>query len=368
VAKTGKEVPAFIQILRDGRMNAIHVHFTFLKDAPLKDYERTLITLIKEELLPEIENRRVVCTESPGEADIVVMLESGLFKPRAYLQTLSRDVNIRKHWQKVFTINYEDHPQGFLQGLYTSICHPNYQTALHRVWPPLFVPCDHVYQVTDERIHAQKPQYLFSFLGSKSHPIRQQILSLYSSHDANDVCVEDVDKWFNHSGSEKSKYVDVSLNSRFVLCPRGYAPFTFRICEAMALGRVPVVLADDWIPFSFEDRLPYYLKIPEAQVDQIPALLREADSKAEEYGFNARKLWNKYCSPKTRVNAALAEITKLKNEQTGPKTYGECKSQWNSRRVLKQKGWTFEQRLSRRLQNLITGFRAQSITPSNPRK
>jgi hypothetical protein len=242
---------------------------------------------------------------------------------------------------------------GFLQGLYSSICEPYYKKALHRSWPPLFVPCDPVYRITDEQVHAKKPKFLFSFLGSQCNPIRQKILSLRSSAKNNDVYVENVDKWFNHSSDEKSKYVDISLNSRFVLCPCGYAPFTYRICETMALGRVPVIIADKWIPFSFGDKVPYYLQIPEAHVDQIEPILREADAKAEEYGANARELWKKYCSPQTRVHAAITAIWKLKSEGTGLKTYQECKRRWNSRDVLIQGGWTLKQRLGRKLHRLM---------------
>jgi hypothetical protein len=176
---------------------------------------------------------------------------------------------------------------------------------------------------------------------------------LYPSTSNKDICVKDVDKWFNHSDGEKVEYVDTSLNSRFVLCPRGRAPFTYRICEAMAMGRVPAVIADKWIPFSFDDKRPYYLQIPEAEVDQVDAILREADSRAEEYGFNARELWKKYCAPSTRVYAALREITRFKNEGTNPKNYGECRRQWVSRKFLKQKGWTLEQMLGRKLRKLI---------------
>ena len=337
-------------------MEALRIHFAFLENAPLKDYERKWPAGLKKELAPHAEKREIIYAERPDEADIIVLLESGLDKKRSYLKALSQDSNLRRHWQKVFTINYEDQPQGFLQGLYSSICPPNYNAALHRPWPPLYLPCGHVYQVTDDRIRAQKPALLFSFLGSKSHPIRQKILSLYSSDRTGEVQVEEVDKWFNHNAGEKSKYVEVSLNSRFVLCPRGFAPFTYRICEAMALGRVPVVIADDWLPFAFAENLPYYVRIPETQIDRIGGILREADSYAEEYGSNARKLWTTYCSPVTRMRAAVMAIAKLKSEGTGPQTYEACKSQWASRQVLKQNGWTLGQRLSRKLHRLIKGL------------
>jgi hypothetical protein len=341
-------------------MNGTKIHFAFLRNAPLKDDEREWINYLKTELGPEFEKRTVVYSDDPTEADIIAVLESSLPKERGYLRVLSGDINLQRHWQKVFTINYEDAPMGFLQGLYTSICEPYYRTALHRSWPPLWVPCGPIYGVTDERILAIKPKYAFSFLGSKSHPIRRKILSLYPSGDNNGVYVQDVDKWFNHSEDEKSKYVEISLNSRFVLCPRGHAAFTYRICEAMAMGRVPVVIADQWIPFSFDDKVPYYVQIPEAQVDQIDAILREVDSKAEEYGFNARELWKKYSAPKTRVYAALTQIRKLKDEGTGPKTYGECKRQWSSRKVLSQGGWTFNQRLGRKWRGLMTFVKRKS--------
>jgi len=341
-------------------MNNFKVHFAFLRGTPLADDERLWITHFKNELHPEFEKQSLIYAEDPAEADIVVIVESSMPKERTYIRALMRDENIRKYLQKVFTINYEDAPMGFLPGLYTSICEPYFNGRIHRSWPPIWVPCAPIYGVSDKEIRESKPKYLFSFLGSKSHPIREKILSLYSGADQKDAYVRDVDKWFNHSEDEKLKYVEISLGSRFVLCPRGHAAFTYRICETMALGRVPVVIADQWIPFSFRDASPYYVRIPEAQVENISAILHEADSKAEEYGFNARELWKKYSAPSRRVCAALMEIRNLKEEGVCPKSYKECAKRWNSRRLLKSRGWTFDQRLGRKLRRLTGFFKTRS--------
>jgi hypothetical protein len=63
--------------------------------------------------------------------------------------------------------------------------------------------------------------------------------------------------------------------SRFSLCPRGYGKTSFRICEALQHGSVPIYLYDDpLIPFSdmknFED---YGVLVHENEIDKIDDIL-----------------------------------------------------------------------------------------------
>jgi hypothetical protein len=149
-------------------------------------------------------------------------------------------------------------------------------------------------------------KWLFSFTGAVSHPIRRKIFDLYSESSSM-YHVEHIKKWYDHGDGEKDHFISVARNSSFCLCPHGYCSYTPRITEVMALGRVPVIIADDWIPFSFEEKDPYYVQVPEKDLANLPEILRARAKDAGEIGRNARRLWEKYCSPEKRA-AALIEL------------------------------------------------------------
>jgi hypothetical protein len=45
-----------------------------------------------------------------------------------------------------------------------------------------------------------------------------------------------------------NEYIDSLSKTAFVLCPSGAGPNTIRYWEAIAFGRVPVLLSDSWDP------------------------------------------------------------------------------------------------------------------------
>ena len=88
-------------------------------------------------------------------------------------------------------------------------------------------------------------------------------------------------------------YVREILESYFVLCPRGFSPSTYRMYEVMALGRCPVVIADEWISpkinAKWENALVF---IKEKQVADIDNILRSLGPQlALKKGAYAQAIW-----------------------------------------------------------------------------
>ena len=49
----------------------------------------------------------------------------------------------------------------------------------------------------------------------------------------------------------RESFLDILTRSAFALCPRGYGKTSFRICESLEVGVIPVYIYDDpWIPFG----------------------------------------------------------------------------------------------------------------------
>ena len=97
-------------------------------------------------------------------------------------------------------------------------------------------------------------------------------------------------QFHNHSAEEKRKYVEDILLSKFVLCPRGWFPATYRLFEVMELGRCPVIISDDWVPI---DGVPWQdccLVIRQKDAASCANILGEQESECRE---NSGKLLEK---------------------------------------------------------------------------
>jgi hypothetical protein len=83
-------------------------------------------------------------------------------------------------------------------------------------------------------------KYLASFMGNpKTHPIREMMIE----------CLKNEPDIYIGSGSVK-EFEDVTAQSYFSLCPRGYGKTSFRMYEAMEMCSVPVYISDEhWVPF-----------------------------------------------------------------------------------------------------------------------
>ncbi len=87
----------------------------------------------------------------------------------------------------------------------------------------------------------QPKKYLASFMGNlKTHQIREKMAKALAGND--DIYIG--------SGSVR-EFEEITAQSHFSLCPRGYGKTSFRLYEAMELGAVPVYISDEhWLPFN----------------------------------------------------------------------------------------------------------------------
>jgi hypothetical protein len=79
--------------------------------------------------------------------------------------------------------------------------------------------------------------------------------------------------------------------SKFILCPRGIGVSTWRLFETMRAGRVPVIMADDWVPSIGPKWQSFAVFVREAEVQGVPELLERLEDSAETRGAVARKEW-----------------------------------------------------------------------------
>jgi hypothetical protein len=103
-----------------------------------------------------------------------------------------------------------------------------------------------------------------SFIGSKTHPIRNKLIETYSDH--NGWVVTDLHY-------DIDTFCDVLSRSIFCLCPRGFGLTSFRICEALEQQSIPVYISDEWIQPGNVDFNEYGVLVHADEIDELDAIL-----------------------------------------------------------------------------------------------
>ncbi len=151
-------------------------------------------------------------------------------------------------------------------------------------------------------------KYLYSFMGGYQRgyltDIRKKIFLM--DHSANTFIKNTGDWHFNpivygvqqnpngttvsksHKDIEKDHnektdtYNHLLLNSRFSLCPSGSGPNSIRFWESLAVGAIPILLADtlELPPHElWEDTI---IQVPESDVEKLPEMLKDISIEKEE--------------------------------------------------------------------------------------
>lgn len=108
-------------------------------------------------------------------------------------------------------------------------------------------------------------------------------------------------------------FSNVMSRSIFSLCPRGYGATSFRICEALQHGSIPVYISDKlWIPFNtIIDFNDYGVIINEKDIDNIDNILKSISKQEIDNKINIGKyIYKEYYS----YNGCSEKILKIINE------------------------------------------------------
>ena len=231
---------------------------------------------------------------NPEDADIILFSDS--------LSNSQADVRahplMRRFGERVFVYSTSDADVPFVPGVYTS-------TEL-RWYLPSHVRSGFYIKVIDHdwiqpSQIKEKPLYLFSFCGSiDTHPFRKQIAKLEGTNKFIRDTSNDEGRGFGRNADIyrrwQDEYFQVMHDSLFVLCPRGKAPSSYRIFEAMKAGRVPVIIADEWVPPTGPSWAQFSLRVPEANLENVPQILEQLADRGPEMGLRASEAWKRWFS------------------------------------------------------------------------
>jgi Exostosin family len=236
---------------------------------------------------------------NPDEADVVLFATNYSFPPVG-LGILAESA-FRREPSRCVLFDSGDGPSPIIGGLCASWSNDDTTPGVAVGW------CYHHPTSAEPMIKShtwQKPAYLWSFIGSQiTHQVRAKVLKIGDP----EAFVEDTsERSLPHlmgltTGVDKEKflnrYITVLQQSAFILCPIGKGPSSMRIFEAMRAGRAPVIISDAWTPPPFVQWEQCSLRIPEAEVLQVPEFLRKHRGDAQAMGERARAEWDRVFGP-----------------------------------------------------------------------
>lgn len=128
--------------------------------------------------------------------------------------------------------------------------------------PIALLTAPHPFQFRPEKKH------FCSFAGSNTHPIREELYKKYNT------------KYVFRSSLQIKEYCQLMAQSIFALAPRGFGLTSFRICEALQFGSIPIYVSDNHIIPYGRDFNEYGVLVHSSDIDHLDDILK-AFSQAE---------------------------------------------------------------------------------------
>jgi hypothetical protein len=141
------------------------------------------------------------------------------------------------------------------------------------------------------------------YKGEWSHPIQEKILETLPKNKYN------TGKYIDYEA-----YCDQLERSRFLLCANGRSPTTFKICECLQSGTIPVFIYDKkWIPFEEEiDFEKCCVMIDENDVEKIDDILSGINKdKIDEMVKYGEYIYENYYEYNSLANKVIGIIKKF---------------------------------------------------------
>ena len=288
-------------------------------------------------------------TDDPASADLILFVEMGGVSP--YYEEVRRHAYVKKFREKCFMFCQTDKPIAFFPGIYPSIEKSWYSKTRLRAGFYLSIEENEFITFAPE---ISDPLYLYSFIGAvnTSH-IRQQLNNIQHPRGFfHDTSKEGMPIRYNRNREEILKFwkefADICQQSKFILCPRGTGASSIRLFESMKMGRVPVIISDEWVPPDGPDWHKFSLRIPEKDISKIPQILEKQEIHAIEMGLLARKQWEQWFSEEVCFHNVVEWCLDIKKGRKVPETlmhylvYIQLLRPFHLRNYLRTKWYSFK--------------------------
>jgi hypothetical protein len=265
--------------------------------------------------------KEYVLEDNPKVADIIIFIEHHPGSDPYFFQVLKHPV-YKRHKHKCYLYHDNDHHLTLMPTISPSVCRTTFNKKLHFPYQYLEqISLNPYVEYNPNKIFEKK--HLFSFMGaSRTYPIvREKIIQLFQG-DKNIQDTKNSNSWeLNEIDRDLyfRNYAQTLVQSKFILCPRGIGPSSYRHFESMKLGIAPVIISDEWIEIEGIDWKSCSIRIKEKDVSEIYNILASRENEYLELGVNARKNYEKFMSFENQfhfISDAAAKLHSLRNEVT----------------------------------------------------
>jgi hypothetical protein len=281
-----------------------------------------LAPLLDLQKCAEIDRFRVhSVTTDPESADILIFAES--YGGGWYFFGVRRHPLVQKHREKCFIYCANPFVIPLLPGVYTGV-EKRWLSPRIRAGSYLGVTKN---GFTTYTASAHDLPNLFSFIGSiRNASVRRDLATLVYSRSVFQDTTKEFDRILHHKMEQRERldyhrrYAELTKASKFVLCPRGLSASSIRVFETMEMGRVPVILSDDWVAPAGPVWDKFSIRVRERHFAEIPRILEGRESEAVEMGELARKEWTDWFSDEVMFHRVVESCLDIKKHRRIPES------------------------------------------------
>ncbi len=245
--------------------------------------------------------------DDPRAADIVLFVDAHQRLDDWRMRALRRHPLVRARPDVTFVYDERDVPRDLLPGAYVAMPCSRFDGRRQRAAGYYRLKAD------TRNARGTTPDMLFSFQGRAVRGVRDTILALQHPR----AVIEDTTHhdFFGADDAEldraREHYREVIGRSKFILCPRGAGSASFRLFEALAAGRVPVVLSDAWVEPRGVDWVACSVRIREGDAVSIPARLEGLEARWPEMAAAAGAVYDEWFAPDVWFHRVIEDCAEL---------------------------------------------------------
>lgn len=242
-----------------------------------------------------------------ADADAILFTQCHMLLADWRLKRIANHPLCKQYPEKIYVYDERDRPWLRFPGMYVSMPAAQFRRAW-QVAAPYYVLAP---PVVDGLPAADS--LLFSFVGSPSARCREAIYALnhprsYVERVTGFVFYDPTSDSFM---ARKQHYAQIMARSKFVLCPRGRGTSSIRLYETLAAGRVPVILADAWVPPNGPRWEQFAIRWPESRVADLPAYLESRESDVPGLVRRGSEEFKRWFAPDRVLAVRLDELQEV---------------------------------------------------------
>ncbi len=219
-----------------------------------------------------------------------------------FFRKLRQSAFYRHHQSRVYVYCPDDNVYPSIPGVYPSVSHDfvkaNWARAGHYL-------SSHIHKFDFRAVPVVEKDIECSFAGSTyTHAIRREIAALGNQGvTVFDASASAQTPWYSQASTQvedaRMRFREILERSRFTICPRGEAPSSIRLFEAMQASCVPIIVSDAQVLPHGPQWESCSIRVPESEVTRIPEHIAAFRERASQMGTAARQEWERYFAPET---------------------------------------------------------------------